>query len=186
MSKEKEAGEMIELGSLSRGDMFNAGGKNFIVLQKTETAIGVISKDLMMEYVDFDSDCNDYGRSDLKEVIEKELPPLLESIFGADNIVSHMVDLTTLDGQKVCENVECKVRPLTFDEARDNNDLLSAELPDWYWTCTAWSTKDRGWGYGIAVVSPSGSINSSYCNFGYGVRPFCILKSNIFVSKGEC
>ena len=78
------------------------------------------------------------------------------------------------------------IRPLTFDEVREYNDLLvNKELDDWWWTCTSWSTKERGWKYGIAVVSPSASIDRGYCDGDNGVRPFCILKSNIFVSKGE-
>ena len=35
------------------------------------------------------------------------------------------------------------------------------------------------------VVSPSGNFNCFNCNNGNGVRPVCILKSNLFVSKVE-
>lgn len=55
---------------------------------------------------------------------------------------------------------------------------------DWYWTCTSWSTKERGWS-SVAVVSSSGYVDYYDCNFGFGVRPVCILKSNLFVSKVE-
>lgn len=80
--------------------------------------------------------------------------------------------------------LHAKVRPLTFDEARKYNDLLvNKDLPDWYWTCTAWSTEERGWGNSVAIVSPSGDFGYCNCRNGDGVRPFCILKSNIFVSK---
>ena len=80
----------------------------------------------------------------------------------------------------------CKVRPITFDEARQYNDLLvNKNLNDWWWTCTPWSTEDRGWKYSIVVVAPAGGISRGICDDGNGVRPFCILKSNIFVSKGE-
>lgn len=82
------------------------------------------------------------------------------------------------------DGVDAKVRPLTFDEARKYNDLLvNKDLPDWYWTCTAWSTEERGWGNSVAVVSPSGYVSLNRYYYGRGVRPFCILKSNIFVSK---
>ena len=96
-----------------------------------------------------------------------------------------MTDLITVDGQKIGE-VKCKVRPLTFDEARKYTELTpNEELDDCYWTCSAWSTEERGWKYAITVVSPSGFISllNYYCEI--GVRPVCILKSNLFVSKVE-
>ena len=70
------------------------------------------------------------------------------------------------------------------EEAR-NDLLVNKDLPDWYWTCTPWSTKERGWEYSVAVVSPSGDIRDFSYDGSLGVRPFCILKSNIFVSKVE-
>lgn len=73
-----------------------------------------------------------------------------------------------------------------IDEATEFNDLLvNKSLNDWWWTCTQWTTKERGWERSIAVVSPSGNFN--YCSYydGRGVRPFCILKSNVFIEKGE-
>ena len=90
-----------------------------------------------------------------------------------------------MDGQKIGET-ECKVRPLTFDEARKYTELTpNNELDDGYWTCSAWSTEERGWRYALTVVSPSGRISSSLYYYSLGVRPVCILKSNLFVSKVE-
>jgi len=58
-------------------------------------------------------------------------------------------------------------------------------MNDWYWTLSPWSTEERGWKKSITIVSPSGGIGSNDYDGEYGVRPVCILKSNIFVSKGE-
>jgi hypothetical protein len=119
----------------------------------------------------------------LKKKIEDNCLPVFEKDFGKDNLVEHEVDLTSVDMQNEFGKCRCKVRPLTFDEARKYNDLLvKKDLKDWWWTCTPWSTKERGWTYSIAVVSPSGYIRNDCCNFNFGVRPVCILKSNIFVS----
>lgn len=122
----------------------------------------------------------------MKKVIEKDIQPIIESEVGVGNIVEHEVDLTTVDMQTPYPKCKCKVRPITFDEARKYNDLLPNEdLDDWWWTCAPWSTVKRGWKYQIAVVSSSGSIYNYYCFDNFGVRLFCILKSNIFVSKGD-
>ena len=37
----------------------------------------------------------------------------------------------------------------------------------------------------VRVVSPSGNVCDDDCDGSFGVRPVCILKSNIFVSKVE-
>ena len=122
----------------------------------------------------------------MKKLIESDIQPIIENAVGEDNIVEHDVDLTSVDMQNEFGTCRCKVRPITFDEARKYNDLLvNKELNDWWWTCTPWSTEERGWKYSIAVVSSSGYFCISHCNDNCGVRPFCILKSNIFVSKGE-
>lgn len=105
---------------------------------------------------------------------------------GVDNIVEHTVDLLSVDMQHEFNNYICKVRPITFDEARKYNDLLENEdVKRWWWTCTPWSTAKRGWEYSLTVVSASGDFDHYGCCSDNCVRPVCILKSNIFVSKGE-
>ena len=134
----------------------------------------------------FDKNSRDYNTSNLKKVIETDIQPIIEKYVGADNIVEHEVDLTSVDMQTEFNSCKCKVRPITFDEARKfNNLLVNDDLDDWWWTCTPWSTEKRGYKYSISVVSPSGGVDNGICNSNDGVRPFCILKSNIFVSKGE-
>ena len=180
------ANEKVELSTLVPGEVFKIGEHDFIVLKQSCEQTMVISKGFMAEDVVFDEDVRDYNNSSLKELIESEIQPLIEKEVGADNIIEHEVDLTSVDMQNEFGSCKCKVRPITFDEAREFNDLIVDEdLNDWWWTCTPWSTKERGWQYSIAVVSSSGIICNCSCDFNCGVRPFCILKSNIFVSKGE-
>lgn len=144
----------------------------------------VISKDFMAENIVYDEDSRDYNKSNLKKVIEDEIQPIIESEVGENNLVEHTVELTSVDMQHEFDDCKCKVRPITFDEARKYNNLLSSkELDDWWWTCTSWSTAERGWTRSIAVVSSAGSVDNYCCVNGGGVRPVCILKSNIFVSK---
>jgi hypothetical protein len=178
---ETESGN-VELSTLNAGDTFKIGEHDFIVLEQTNGQTMVISKGLMAENKVFDSNCRDYSKSILKKFIESNIQPIIEKEIGADNIIEHEVDLTSVDMQNEFGKCECKVRPITFDEARKYNDLLvDKNLPDWFWTCTPWSIEDRGWKYSVTVVSPSGFIHN-FCDISLGVRPFCILKSNIFVS----
>lgn len=176
----------VELSSLNSGENFKIGENEFVVLEQYSDRTKVISKNFMAEDVVFDDNTRNYAKSNLKEVIEKDIQPIIESEIGEDNIIEHSVDLVSVDMQREFPNCNCKVRPITFDEARKYNDLLPNDnLDDWWWTCTPWSTSERGWNRSIAVVSSSGIINYYFCRNNYGVRPVCILKSNIFVSKGE-
>ena len=178
--------QQVQLSTLKPRDKFTTDIGEFIVLEQLEGQTKVITAKLFKENVRFDDSSTDYKKSELKKLCDTEILQEFEKAFGADNIVEHTADLTTLDGQKTFGTVVCKVRPLTFDEVRKYTEILSdKELSDWYWTCTAWSTKERGWEYSVAVARPSGSVINDIYDYHRGVRPFCILKSNIFVSKGE-
>lgn len=179
-------GGKVNLSTLNPGEVFKIGEHDFIVLEQKNGETVVISKGLMIEDVPFDKESRDYRKSSLKERIEREIQPIIEAAVGAENIVEHEVDLTSVDGQTEFGTCICKVRVVNFDEARKYNSLIADKLlPDWWWTCTPWSTEERGWNHSIAVVSPSGIVINNYFNNCSGVRPFCILKSNIFVSRGE-
>lgn len=176
----------VMLKDIPVGGKFDTGIGRFIVLEQKEDCTAVITEDLYRKDVEFDGDCADYKKSSLRELCEGEILNEFYDEFGEENICTNEAGLVTADGQEVFGKLLTKVRPLTFDEAREYNDLLvNKDLPDWYWTCTPWSTKERGWDYSVAVVSPSGSIYSYDYDFSNGVRPFCILKTNIFVSKVE-
>ena len=184
--EEAEKANKVQLSELKPGEVFKIGKHDFIVLEQKNGATKVISKGFMAEDIVFDEDTRDYSKSNLKEVIESDIQPIIEAELGADNLVEHIVDLTSVDMQHEFKLCTCKVRPITFDEARQYNNLIvNKELDDWWWTCTLWSTADRGFRYSMAVVSSSGNFNNFYCNCILGVRPVCILKSNIFVSRGE-
>lgn len=180
----EERKNKVQLSTLVPGDVFGIGENDFIVLERMGSKTKVISKNFMAENVIYDENSRDYNESNLKRVIEDEIQPIIESEVGEENLFEHMVELTSVDMQHEFFDRNYKVRPITFDEARKYNNLLpNKDLDDWWWTCTPWSTAERGWTYSMAVVSSAGNFDGSGCRNGGGVRPVCILKSNIFVSK---
>lgn len=186
MLEEKENASKVQLSTLDPGSVFKIGERDFIVLEQKREQTMVISKGFMAEDKKFDGDSRDYNKSSIKELIENSIQPIIENAVGADNIIEHEVDLASVDMQNEFGRCRCKVRPITFDEARKYNDMIvNKDLDYWCWTCTPWSTKERGYAYSVAVVSSSGYFSFNCCRSNCGVRPFCILKSNIFVSKGE-
>lgn len=184
--EEEEKKSKVKLCELHPGDTFKIGDHDFIVLDQNEYAetTAVISKGFMEEDIVFDDDTRDYSKSNLRKVIEGDIQPIIEAEVGEENIVECSVDLTSVDMQEEFSHFKCKVRPITFDEARKYNDLLvNNELNDCWWTCTPWSTAERGWEYSIAVVASSGSIYGRIYGNYRGVRPFCIFSSLIFESE---
>ena len=108
--------------------------------------------------------------------------------WGGKTIVEHTVSLTMVDGQNDYGELTCKVRPITFDEARQYNNLIASSDNDsrieGYWTCTAWSVPRRTGEYRgdfVASVTYNGMIGESNSWDCYDVRLVCILKSDINV-----
>ena len=184
LEQQEETGK-VELSTLKRGDVFQTTGKRkYKVLEQYGDTTKIISLDLVKENVEF-GDTSDYKTSKVKKLCDTEILKDFEKEFGAENIETHTADIITADGQKL-GTVDCKIRPITFDEAREYTDITpNNDLNDWYWTLSPWSTKERGWEKTFTVVSPSGDFGHGYFVSENGVRPVCILKSNIFVSKVE-
>ena len=99
---------------------------------------------------------------------------------GSENIVSFERDLISLDGRNDYGTCEDKVSLLTFDEYRKYREVI--ELNEYWWLLTPWGVKRDGYERNVAVVCPSGNFGSYFCNFNFGVRPFCIFDSSIFES----
>nr|DAM08587.1 MAG TPA: hypothetical protein [Bacteriophage sp.] len=184
LEKQEKTGN-VELSTLKRGEVFQTTGKRkYKVLEQYGDTTKIISLDLVKENVEF-GDNTDYNKSNVKKLCDTEILKDFEEEFGAESIEEHTVDIITVDGQKV-GSVKCKIRPITFDEAREYTDITpNNDLNDWYWTLSPWSTEERGWSKSFTVVSPSGLFDYGLYDYAYGVRPACILKSNIFVSKVE-
>lgn len=184
LEKQEESGN-VALSTLNPGDVFQTTGKRkYKVLEQYGDTTKIISLDLVKKNVKFGNN-TDYNKSNVKKLCDTEILKDFEEEFGAENIEKHTVDIITADGQKV-GSTECKIRPITFGEVREYTDITpNKDLGDWYWTLSPWSTEERGWKHCFTVVSPSGDFDRHSYISGCGVRPVCILKSNIFVSKAE-
>lgn len=189
----EEKAKKVQLKDLKLGETFMIGEHEFIVLEQIfevnggdSAATGVVSKDFMLENVAFDSDARNYRASVLKDKIEEKILPIIEEEVGSGNILENLCDLRSVCGENEFGMFTSKVRPMTFDEVRKYHEFIPNEdLDDWWWTCTPWGSDKNSNARTIATVSPSGDFYVNFCYDYGGVRPFCILKSDIFVSKGE-
>ena len=179
---------MKMLLELRPGDSFMIGEFPFIVLGhnavKNETL--VLSKEFLYTSRSFGLNPN-YAESSLKERIDS-IVPMIEEKLGADSLIEHEVDLVTVDMQRPFPPCKCKVRPLTFDEAREYNSLITYGTRNdrqLYWSCTPWSTAERAWANSVVEISTLGSFGRATCDSGRCVRVACYLKSNILVVENK-
>ena len=172
----------IELSDIPVGEPFTVGKYEFVVLERSGDTSAVILKGLLCDEKEFGKNNNFDGSyvDDICKSFSKEIA----DIIGADNLVEHTVDLTSDDGLKDYGKIKRKMSLLTCNQYRKYVEILDKfKIDKWWWLSTPWSTPTHSNSSWIKCVSPVADIfNNCYYGNG-GVRPFCILKSNIFVSK---
>lgn len=180
---EQYAPPCVKLSEVPVGETFMIGSHEFFVLEQFEGSTAVIFKSLLHDSMEF-GDSNNFDGSDADKVCGKFADEIAE-IIGAENLVEHAVDLTSDDGLKDYGSVQRKMSLLTADLYRKHVEVLDRyEIGRWWWLATPHSTKRHENDCWVKCVSPSGRLDGvRYYNGCCGVRPFCILKSSIFVSK---
>ena len=168
------------LEGLGIGDTFEVADTKWKILDITSA--GYICLADSIEERQFDSDSSNWENSDLRGYLNEEFFEKIAAEIGLENIVPFERDLISLDGQTEYGKCEDKVSLLTVDEYRKYRSLIPNTEDYWWWTCTPWSTAERGCKYSMAVVSSAGSIYGDDCLNYYGVRPVCIFSSSIFES----
>lgn len=171
----------VKLADVPVGETFKVGNHEMVVLEHSGDTTAVILKDLLPDQK-FGSN-NNYAGSDVDKTCI-EFSKGLEMLVGEDNLCLHTVDLTSDDGLKCYGSVKRKASLLTTEKYRRYVYILDKHKPDnWWWLATPFSTSAHGHTSAVKCVAPSGCVGySSFDDGGNGVRPFCILKSHIFVS----
>ena len=164
------------------GKIAKVGEYEFIVLKNNGDTVELLLKNTLCNK-EFDSNCNNFAESDIREYLDDFADKLAE-LVGKDNIVEHTVDLTSDDGLKCYGSCDCRVSLLTAQMYRENVYTIDKYKVDkWWWLATAYSTPKHDGKAWAKCVSPNGIIYYDGYDGISGVRPFCILKSNIFISK---
>lgn len=177
--------EKRTLAEFAPGDVVKIGSHEMVVLDQElmEGKTLLICKESVKEEVAFGASNNNYVGSNVESICQ-EFADAIAELVGDENIIRHNLDLTTLDGLKDYGTIaDCSASLLTLSMYQRYVDILDQHKPDsWWWLATANSTKRHENDRWALCVSPSGSINNvNFFSHG-GVRPFCILKSDIFVS----
>ena len=175
---------LTELGKIEPGMVVKAGKFEIIVLEHLKEGTAILFKDCLEERKTFDSNSGNWISSNLRNFLNTDFYKHLSAEIGEENIIEHTVDLTTVEGSKKFGTVQDKVSLLTCNQFSKYHDILeNFKLDKWWWLCTPIDVTNYE-DCARAVNSIGIVLYCFYNNVG-GVRPFCILKSNIFVSKVE-
>jgi hypothetical protein len=168
--KEFEPGRTVRLGETE-----------LIVLEHREAGTAVLFKNLREKPMKFDEDSCNYAKSGIRKYLNDDFLKEFEKIAGADNIIPHTVNLLTDDGLTCHGEVTDKVSLITAEMYRKYRPVIGGNMEHWWWTATAWSDEKET--SCVRCVDDNGGLISLSCSSSGGVRPFCILNSEIFVSE---
>lgn len=176
--------KQTELAKIPVGKTFKIGKYEFIVLEHSKDTTAVILKDLLFESKEFGKD-NNYKDSYVDGFC-CDFANEISEIVGNDNLIEHTVDLTSDDGLKDYGKIKRSMSLLTTELYRCYVEIFDRyKIDNWWWLATAVSTPKHTFNEWGKCVSPSGCINYKSCYRNLGVRPYCILNSNVFVSCEE-
>lgn len=167
---------------LSIGDEFQLAGTTWKIMDITDTGYMCLAEP--MDNKKFDFNDNNWKTSDLRNYLNKEFLEKIEEEIGKGNVLEFERNLFSLDGQTEYGACIDKVSLLTIDEYRKYRKYIP-NADKWWWLITPWSTPCNNQSVAVTVVTCSGDITDECYGINNGVRPLCILNSNIFISKGE-
>ena len=174
----------VQLSTLKCGETCSTGKHEWVVLEQSGDTTAVLHKDVLEKLMKFDNDINNWVTSYLRDWLNDKFADEIMAEIGADNLVAHTPDLSTDDGSdSYSDSVKDKVSLLSCNSYRKYHKFIP-KIDKWYWLLTALSSEVCQ-SY-VRDVSNDGTLDYINCsNDDGGVRPFCIFKSNILVSKGE-
>ena len=165
------------------GETFRLAGMEFIKFPSVDGKTPVVMRNIA--FLSRFGSNNDLRCSDVLKKMQEDILPKIIDAIGGENVLTFETDLTTLDGLKPYGVMESKISLPTLDFYRQHVEIFDKHpVKNWWWLATPESAKphcDPNW---ITCVAPSGYFSNGHCDYYLvlGVRPFCILKSDIFVS----
>lgn len=180
----EEERKTISISEAEVGSFIVYGGLEWVVLDKTTKGVKVLSKHRLYNRA-FDTDNhNNWAASTLRNELNNFnkcgwcCAYENTSQINKKDLVEFERDLTTDDGMTDYGKCRDYISLLTCEEYRKYRKLIPL-ADDWCWTITADSLVCDSY---VRYVNSDGSLNSNYTYDGdNGVRPLCVLKSEIEV-----
>lgn len=154
------------------GKTITVNGVKCLVLDEIDGNPFVIALEVGIDFVFGNS--NNYKESTLRKGAEAWLK---KTDIKA---IPRNVDLTAMDGYKGYGSLNTTVAPLTFDEYRKYNHILTPHIKDSFWLVTPWGSpeKDNWASISVCSVSTDGSADINGYSGSRGLAPAFILDKN--------
>lgn len=156
-------------------------GKYVVVEHFEDGTSGIVKKEAITPGVRF-GETNKWFASDLFTYLNRDYLKEIDKDFDIQNVVTHTVDMLSMDGDNTYGVCRCVVSAMTFDRWRKYHKYIG-EADCTEWLSTPNQTEKANDTRYVQVVGSSGGVDCGVCCWdGCGVRPFFILKSSILVS----
>lgn len=154
------------------GETITVNGVKCLVLDEIDGNPFVIALEVGINFVFGNS--NNYKESTLRKGAEAWLKKTGIKAIPRD------VDLTAMDGYKGYGSLNTAIAPLTFDEYRKYNHILTPHIKNWFWLVTPWGSpeKDNWASDHVCFVYHGGSAGYDYYYNSSGLAPAFILDKN--------
>lgn len=170
-----------KLGDLNPGDVFKGKSETeYIVCGHEHFVTYVVRRELLDEKMKF-GDTNNWVKSNIRKYLNEDYVQVIEREFGNENIVEFKRDLISLDGYN--DYATC------VDKVSMMNVLEYMKYHKYVGNCnfrhaliTPDSTPSGCGACDVRCVDDDGNVCYCWCSYDFGVRPFFVLKSSIFVS----
>ena len=117
------------------GETITVNGVKCLVLDEIDGNPFVIALEVGIDFIFGNS--NNYKESTLRKGAEAWLKKTGIKAIPRD------VDLTAMDGYKGYGSLNTAVAPLTFDEYRKYNHILTPHIKNWFWLVTPWGSPEK-------------------------------------------
>lgn len=154
------------------GETITVNGVKCLVLDEIDGNPFVIALEVGIDFIFGNS--NNYKESTLRKGAEAWLKKTGIKAIPRD------VDLTAMDGYKGYGSLNTAVAPLTFDEYRKYNHILTPHIKNWFWLVTPWGSPEKdNWASGrVCTVYADGSAGYNTSTGSHGLAPAFILDKN--------
>lgn len=169
------------LGDLNPGDVFRGVSETeYIVCEHTDIGTYVVRNEILDKNMEFGA-TNDWRESEIREYLNDKYRCYLNGDFGAKNIVSFERNLISLDGYNDYGTCSDAVSMMNILEYMKYHKYIG-NCDSYYALITPDSTSSGCSAGSVRCVGVGGLVNYDWCNRDFGVRPFFVLKSDIFIS----
>lgn len=175
----------LKLCQIRPGERFTLDGVEFVKLDEDRGVAFVVTADVILGKVPFDSERETERNNFVGSGIEAAMLEWLGGHPGIEeSVVERPIDLTSMDGLRDYGAPLVRARILTIDEYREYRALIPLTDTS-YWTATSWTTEsspnsDSTYAYNVGADGTVNGYNVSSPYF--AARPALYLRSDIAIS----